>query len=96
MTKQEVLSLDHLSIATETKFVHIHTEEGYIMTDWKEGDDIKQYSGSNCYYMPIREVYPDYRVITIEEHNRLEEQREIAVKEAEQAEIEANKEIVNE
>lgn len=96
MTKQEVLSLDHLSIATETKFVHIHTEEGYIMTEWKEGDDIKQYSGSNCYYMPIQEVYPDYRVITIEEHNRLEEQREIAVKEAEQAEIEANKEIVNE
>lgn len=81
MTRQELLSMDHLAIAEVTKFVHIHTEEGWYMTEWKDGDDIKEYSGSVCYYMPIREDYADYRVITAEEHNELEKQREIAVEE---------------
>lgn len=81
MTRQELLSLDHLAIAEVTKFVHIHTEEGWYMTEWKDGDDIKEYSGSVCYYMPIREDYADYRVITAEKHNELEKQREIAVEE---------------
>lgn len=89
MTRQELLSLDHLAIAVVTKFVHIHTEDGYMMTDWVEGNDIKQYSGSNCYYMPIQEVYPDYRIITLAEHTELEKQREEAV------ELK-NKEIENE
>jgi hypothetical protein len=71
MTKQELLNLDHLKIARETVFVHIHTEDGWIMTSWKDGDDIKEYSGSVCYYMPIRDDYEDYRIITVEEHNRL-------------------------
>ena len=81
MTKQELLNLEHLKIAEETIFVHIHTEEGWIMTSWKEGDDIKEYSGSVCYYMPIRDTYVDYRIIAIDEHNRLEEERDIAVEE---------------
>ena len=81
MTKQELLNLEHLKIAEETIFVHIHTEDGWIMTSWKEGDDIKEYSGSVCYYMPIRDTYVDYRIIAIDEHNRLEKEREIAVEE---------------
>ena len=81
MTKQELLNLEHLKIAEETIFVHIHTEDGWIMTSWNEGDDIKEYSGSVCYYMPIRDTYEDYRIITIDEHNRLEKERDIAVEE---------------
>lgn len=79
MTKQELLNLEHLKIAEETIFVHIHTEDGWFMTSWNEGDDIKEYSGSVCYYMPIRDTYEDYRIITIDEHNRLEKERDIAV-----------------
>lgn len=92
MTRQEVLNLDHLAIAEVTRFLHIHSEKGYVITEWKEGDDIKQYSGSNCYYMPIKDEYPDFRVITLEEDMRLNSEREAAVK----AEEEANKESVNE
>ena len=80
MTREELLNLEHLAIAEVTKFVHIHTEEGYFMTDWKEGQDIKEYSGSVCYYMPIRDAYADYRVITAEEHNELMKQQEEAHK----------------
>lgn len=76
MTREQVLSLDHLAVAEATVFVHLHTEDGWILTNWKEGDDIKEYSGSECYYMPIRDEYKDFRVITVEEHNELEKQRD--------------------
>ena len=80
MTREELLNLEHLAIAEVTKFVHIHTEEGFYMTDWKDGQDIKEYSGSVCYYMPIRDTYNDYRVITAEQHNELMKQQEEAHK----------------
>lgn len=80
MTREELLNLEHLAIAEVTKFVHIHTEKGFYMTEWKEGQDIKEYSGSVCYYMPIRDTYNDYRVITAEEHNELIKQQEEAYK----------------
>ena len=83
MTQKELLNLEHLSIAEVKKFVHIHTEEGYVMTSWKDGDDIKEYAGSVCYYMPIRNEYEDYRIITLKEHNDLENQRDEAIKEFE-------------
>ena len=92
MTRQEVLSLPNLAIAEVTKFVHLHAAEGYVITEWMEGNDIKEYSGSNCYYMPIKDEYQEFRVITFEEDRRLEALREEAVK----AEEEANKEEVNE
>lgn len=88
MTRQELLSLEHLAVAEVTKFVHIHTEEGYVITPWLEGGDIKEYSGSVCYYMPIREEYPTHRVITTAEHNELEQQRDEEV----QKEVEKLKE----
>ena len=80
MTREELLNLEHLAIAEVTKFVHIHTEEGFYMTDWKDGQDFKEYSGSVCYYMPIRDTYVDYRVITAEQHNELMKQQEEAHK----------------
>lgn len=83
MTQKELLNLEHLSIAEVKKFVHIHTEEGYIMTSWNDGDDVKEYAGSVCYYMPIRNEYEDYRIITLKEHNDLENQRDEAIKEFE-------------
>lgn len=88
MTKQELLSLEHLAIAEETVFVHIHTEEGYIITDYKDGDEITKYSGSECMYMPIRKEYPDYRIITVEEHQELEKKRDEAIKDSVENKVE--------
>lgn len=78
MTQKELLSLEHLKIAEvkEGYFLHVHTEDGYFLTSWKEGDDIKEYSGSICMYAPIVEDYPDYRVISESEHNNLEKMRD--------------------
>lgn len=85
MTQKELLNLEHLSIAEVKKFVHIHTEEGYVMTSWNDGDDVKEYAGSVCYYMPIRDDYDDYRVITKEKHNEYEKLRDEAMQAEEEA-----------
>ena len=75
MTQEQILKMDNLEVA-EVKagmFVHIHAKEGYRITSWGEHEDIKNYSGSICMYMPIRDSYDDdYRTITVEEHEALE------------------------
>lgn len=89
MTQDQILKMDHLMVA-EVKpnmFVHIHAEDGYIITAWNENEDIKDYSGSVCLYMPIRDSYDDdYRIITVAEHNELDKRQ----KEVIEAEIKAN------
>lgn len=81
MTQEQLLKMEHLKIA-EVKpgmFVHIHAEEGFIITPWGEHEDIKEYSGSTCMWMPIRDSYDDdYRTITQAEHEEFERrQREV-------------------
>lgn len=78
MTQENLLKIEHLKIA-EVKpnmFVHIHAEDGYIITAWSENEDIKEYSGSTCMWMPIRDNYDDdYRTITGAEHEELEKRQ---------------------
>lgn len=94
MTQEQILKMEHLKVA-EVKpnmFVHIHTEDGYIITAWGENEDIKDYSGSVCMYMPIRDSYDDdYRTITVAEHEELE-RRQREVIEAEMKSNEMNRE----
>lgn len=82
MKQEELLKLDHLK-AAEVKpgmFVHVDTEDEYRITSWKEGDDIKNYSGARCMYLPIRESYEvDYRIITLSEHEALEKRAHEAI-----------------
>ena len=82
MTQEQILKMDNLEVA-EVKagmFVHVHAKDGYRITSYNpETDDIKNYSGSICMYMPIRDSYDDdYRTITVEEHEAFEEQCRIA------------------
>lgn len=78
MTQENLLKMEHLKIA-EVKpnmFVHVHAEDGYIITAWGEHEDIKEYSGSTCMWMPIRDNYDDdYRTITVAEHEELEKRQ---------------------
>lgn len=78
MTQEQLLKMEHLKIA-EVKpgmFVHIHAEDGYVITPWGEHEDIKEYSGSTCMWMPIRDSYDDdYRTITQTQHDELEKRQ---------------------
>lgn len=91
MTQEQLLKMEHLSIA-EVKpgmFVHIHAEDGYVITPWSEHEDVKEYSGSTCMWMPIRDSYDDdYRTITQAEHEELERrQREVLEREEKEREL---------
>lgn len=94
MTQEQILKLEHLKVA-EIKpgmFLHIHAEDEYRITSWKEDDDIKHYSGSICIYMPIKDNYDDdFRVITLAEHTELaKRQKEIVMAEMEEKRIKPN------
>jgi hypothetical protein len=47
-------------------------EVGYVMTDWKEGDDILSFSYSKMMYSPLTTDLSRYREITDEEAAELE------------------------
>lgn len=86
MTQEQLLKMDHLKIAEVEpgKFVHVHAEDDYRITSWHEGDDIKNYYGTVCMWMPIRDSYDsEYRVIPVTEHEGLE----IRAREAHEAEM---------
>jgi hypothetical protein len=90
MTKRELLNLEHLKIAEEKKdyFVHVHCEDGWYLTDWDK-EDIKEFHASVCMYLPIRDKYNNYYLITLEDYNRLmNEQRIVLEKEREEREKE--------
>ena len=79
MTQKELLSLEHLKIA-EVKpnlFLHVHAEDGWHITSWNEGDKIEDYWGCQCIYAPIKDEYPDYRMIESMEHLKNEDQKRI-------------------
>ena len=77
MLQKDLLSLEHLKISEvkEGYFLHIHSEDDWMITSWKEEDDIRQYVGFRCLYAPIKEEYPDYRIISKEEHDKREQER---------------------
>ena len=82
MTQEQLLKMDHLKIA-EVKpgmFVHVHAEDGYVITAWGDNEDIKEYSGAVCMWMPIRDSYDDdYRTITVAEHEEFERRQREAI-----------------
>ena len=69
MTQREILNLNNLKVAElkPNMFLHIHAKDGYMITPYFDGMDIKNYESGECYYMPIENEYPDYRVITKQE-----------------------------
>lgn len=77
MLQKDLLNLEHLKISEvkEGYFLHVHSEDDWMITAWNEGDDIRKYVGFQCLYAPIKEEYPDYRIIAKEEHEKREQER---------------------
>lgn len=76
MTKKDIEQIDHLAINEEEGlFYHIHVEDGYMLTTWNVGEDIETYSAFDCAYMPLDKEFMNFRVISKEEHEILENQR---------------------
>lgn len=76
MKKEDLLKLDHLKIAEETpKYLHLHCEDGFKATSWKEGDKLEDFNFFACAYMPVRDEYLDYHIITEAEAKELDEKK---------------------
>lgn len=85
MTKEQILKLDNLSVAEERPgmFVHIHAKEGFVITNWNDGDDITNYTSGACMWLPIMDNYAgNYRTITIAEDAEMIEKQRIAIEKA--------------
>ena len=68
--------MEHLHIETSI-FIKLYSDEGYFITSYKEGDDIKEYSASTILYCPLTFDTSIYRVIDAETNERyLKEQEE--------------------
>lgn len=88
MKQSELKNIEHLSIYEEKpKFIHLQTEAGYVLTSYKEGEDIKEYHSTVCCYTPYREDYPDYRTVTVAEDLEYKQLRDEAL----EKELEENK-----
>lgn len=80
MTKEELIKLPHLSTVKITdNYLYIETEDGYYATDFdKENGNIAEYSDFTTMYAPInKEKYPEYYIITEEEHIENENKKDL-------------------
>lgn len=63
-----------MKIETNDKFKKITPEEGLILTSFKEGDDIINYTSARVIYCPLTTEISDLREITEEEDARYQEE----------------------
>lgn len=76
MTKEQLMTLEHVEVRETKDFIHLHTDEGYYITEWQGGDDITDFNASECWYIPLMEEYPNFRVLNAEEYNHLDAEAE--------------------
>lgn len=69
-----------MRIDTNDRFQTITAEEGMVLTEWKEGDDIMAYSFTIKQFSPLNYDVSRLREITIEECDRLMAEQEKAIK----------------
>lgn len=62
----------------KNNFKKVIASDGMVLTDWKEGDDILNYSYSKIMYCPL-DCTIEHREITEDEHNRLLAEQEKAL-----------------
>jgi hypothetical protein len=60
-----------MKIETFEKYIKVTAEKGFFITDYKEGDDILNFSSGIVMITPLNADLSDLREITEEENNRL-------------------------
>ena len=72
-----------MTIETKATYQIIKADDGMVLTEWQNGDDILNYSYSTKQYSPITYDITKLREITQEESDRLVKEQEEKIKEAE-------------
>lgn len=68
-----------MRIDTNDRFQIITADEGMVLTEWKEGDDIVNYSYATRQFNPLNYDFSKLREITQEECDRLMVEQEQAI-----------------
>lgn len=65
-----------MTIETKATYQIIKADDGMVLTEWKDGDDILNYSYSTKQYSPLTYDITKLREITQEESDRLSKEQE--------------------
>ena len=74
-----------MTIETKTTYQIIKADDGMVLTEWQNGDDILNYSYSTKQYSPLTYDITKLREITQEESDRLVKEQEEKIKELKEA-----------
>lgn len=70
-----------MTIETKATYQIIKADDGMVLTEWKDGDNILNYSYASKQYSPLTYDITKLREITQEESDRLSKEREEKIKE---------------
>ena len=72
-------------IETKATYQIIKADDGMVLTEWQDGDNILNYSYSTKQYSPLTYDITKLREITQEESDRLAKEQEEKIKELKEA-----------
>lgn len=70
-----------MTIETKATYQIINADDGMVLTEWKDGDNILNYSYAKKQYSPLTYDIAKLREITQEESDRLVKEQEEKIKE---------------
>ena len=70
-----------MTIETKATYQIIKADDGMVLTEWKDGDNILNYSYSSKQYSPLNYDITKLREITQEESDRLVKEQEEKIRE---------------
>ena len=70
-----------MTIETKATYQIIKADDGMVLTEWKDGDNILNYAYSTKQYSPLAYDITRLREITQEESDRLSKEQEERIKE---------------
>ena len=70
-----------MTIETKATYQIIKADDGMVLTEWKDGDDILNYAYASKRYSPLTYDITKLREITQEESDRLSKEQEEKIKE---------------
>ena len=70
-----------MRIETKTTYQIINADDGMVLTEWKNGDDILNYAYATKQYSPLTYDITKLREITQEESDKLVKEQEEKIKE---------------
>ena len=74
-----------MTIETKATYQIIKADDGMVLTEWQNGDDILNYSYATKQYSPLTYDITKLREITQEESDRLAKEQEEKIKELKEA-----------